>query len=64
MQVALRQKAKGATPHAGDVIAYIFCLGEDGKASDSAHADHAWHPEEIRRSNGELKIGALALNIP
>ena len=33
-----------------------FCLGEDGAASRTAQADRAYHPDEIWRSNGQLKI--------
>ncbi|KAF8323497.1 DNA polymerase alpha catalytic subunit [Cantharellus anzutake] len=55
-QVALRLKAKGRSPRAGDVMQYIFCLGENGESSKSGQADRAFHPDEIRRSNGTLKI--------
>ncbi|KAG8835098.1 DNA-directed DNA polymerase alpha catalytic subunit pol1 [Serendipita sp. 399] len=56
VQVALRMKSKGQSAKAGDVIPYIFCLGEDGTSSKVAQADRAHHPEEIRRSGGKLKI--------
>ena len=55
--VALRMKAKGQQPRAGDVIPYIFCQGEGGESSKSGQADKAHHPDEIRRSNGALQIG-------
>lgn len=57
VQVALRMKTKGQSAKAGDVVPYIFCLGEDGTSSKTAQADRAYHPEEIRRSAGKLKIG-------
>ncbi|POW04709.1 hypothetical protein PSTT_10205 [Puccinia striiformis] len=58
VQVALRMKLKGnATPKAGDVIPYIFCLGEDGSSSTrSAQADKARHPDELRRADTTWKI--------
>ncbi|KAF8316797.1 DNA polymerase alpha catalytic subunit [Clavulina sp. PMI_390] len=56
VQVALRMKTRGSTVRAGDVVQYIFCLGPNGESSKSGQADRAFHPEEIRRSNGELKI--------
>ena len=39
---------------------YIFCLGENGESSKSGQADRAYHPDEIRRSDGRLKIGRLS----
>ncbi|TBU30600.1 DNA polymerase alpha catalytic subunit [Dichomitus squalens] len=56
VQVALRMKAKGGTAHAGDVIPYIFCLGEGGETAKSAQADRARSPEEIRRESDKYKI--------
>jgi DNA polymerase alpha subunit A len=50
-------KAKGATVRAHDVIPYIMCVGEDGKAARSAQADKAFHPDDLRRQGSELKIG-------
>ena len=55
-QVGLRMKQRNQSAKAGDVIPYIFCLGEDGAASRTAQADRAYHPDEIRRSNGQLRI--------
>ena len=49
-------KQRNQSAKAGDVIPYIFCLGEDGAASRTAQADRAFHPDEIRRSNGQLRI--------
>ena len=57
VQVALRLKAKGGTSRAGDVIPYVFCLGENGETSKSAQADRAKHPDEVRRESDKLKIG-------
>ncbi|CAH7685382.1 DNA polymerase alpha subunit A [Phakopsora pachyrhizi] len=58
VQVALKMKLKGnTTPKAGDVIPYIFCLGEDGSSSTkSAQADKARHPDDLRRKGSNLKI--------
>ncbi|KIJ54743.1 hypothetical protein M422DRAFT_24648 [Sphaerobolus stellatus SS14] len=56
VQVALRRKSKGIPAKNGDVIPYIFCLGGDGSSSKTAQADLAYHPDEIRKANGELKI--------
>ncbi|KAJ3546934.1 hypothetical protein NM688_g5461 [Phlebia brevispora] len=47
VQVALKMKAKGGTARAGDVIPYVFCLGDNGEGSRTAQADHAKHPEEF-----------------
>src|SRR5258708_27738217 len=62
VQVALRLKAKGQSPRSGDVMQYIFCLGENDESSRSAQADRAYHPDEIRRSDGRLKIGKPSLS--
>lgn len=57
VQVALRMKARGITARAGDVIPYVFCLGEGGESSKTAQADKAKHPDEVRRESDKLKIG-------
>ena len=57
VQVALRNKAKGGTARAGDVIPYIFCVGEGGETAKTAQADRARSPEEIRREGDKYKIG-------
>lgn len=57
VQVALRMKARGITARAGDVIPYVFCLGESGESSKTAQADKAKHPDEVRRESDKLKIG-------
>lgn len=56
VQVALRMKAKGVAVRAHDVIPYILCLGADGKGARSAQADHAFHPDDLRRAGSDLKI--------
>ncbi|KAI0630777.1 hypothetical protein C8Q77DRAFT_225853 [Trametes polyzona] len=56
VQVALRMKARGLTARAGDVIPYVFCLGETGESSKTAQADKAKHPDEVRRESDKLKI--------
>ncbi|KAL7423389.1 DNA-directed DNA polymerase alpha catalytic subunit pol1 [Cryptotrichosporon argae] len=56
VQVALRLKQKGTAVRAHDVIPYIMCLGEDGKASRTAQADRAFHPDDLRRQGSDLRI--------
>lgn len=57
VQVALRMKTRGGNARMGDVIPYIFCLGEDGTSSTkTAQAERAHHPDELRRKDSELKI--------
>lgn len=58
VQVALRMNLKGnVKTKAGDVIPYIFCLGEDGSSSSrSAQADKARHPDDLRRVDTPWKI--------
>lgn len=50
VQVALRMKKKGLPTRAGDVIPYIFCIGDDGQSPKAAQADRARHLDEIRRA--------------
>ena len=59
VQVALRMQAKGQSVKAGDVIPYIFCLGEDGSTAKSAKADRAFHPDDLRKKDTTLKIGKM-----
>ena len=59
VQVALRMKARGATPRAGDVIPYVFCLGPGGESGKTAQADRAKHPDEVRKIDSDLQIGKL-----
>ncbi|KAJ1580306.1 hypothetical protein NDA11_003538 [Ustilago hordei] len=57
VQVALRMKQRGGSARMGDVIPYIFCLGEDGSSSSkTAQAERAHHPDELRRKDSELKV--------
>ncbi|TFY64658.1 hypothetical protein EVJ58_g2476 [Rhodofomes roseus] len=56
VQVALRMKARGGTARSGDVIPYVFCLGDNGETSKSAQAERAKHPDEVRRANSGLQI--------
>ncbi|KAK0553775.1 DNA-directed DNA polymerase alpha catalytic subunit pol1 [Tilletia horrida] len=57
VQVALRKIAKGGSARQGDVLSYIFCLGEDGSSSSkTAQADRAWDVEDVRREGSTLKI--------
>ncbi|UZJ56615.1 hypothetical protein CBS101457_005935 [Exobasidium rhododendri] len=57
VQVARRMEAKGVSVRMGDVIPYIFCVGDDGSSSiKGAQADRAFHPDEIRRSDSSLQI--------
>ncbi|KAE8232931.1 hypothetical protein CF326_g2033 [Tilletia indica] len=57
VQVALRKIAKGGSARQGDIVSYIFCLGEDGSSSSkSAQADRAWDVEDVRREGSALKI--------
>ncbi|GAA99900.1 uncharacterized protein L969DRAFT_102320 [Mixia osmundae IAM 14324] len=51
--VARRQKAKGYSAKAKDVVAYIFCLGEDGSSAKTAQADRARHPDDLRQKEGK-----------
>ncbi|KAH9933419.1 ribonuclease H-like domain-containing protein [Fomitopsis serialis] len=55
VQVALRMKARGGTARSGDVIPYVFCLGENGESAKSAQADKAKHPDEVRKTGSGLK---------
>ncbi|KAJ9113184.1 hypothetical protein QFC22_006023 [Naganishia vaughanmartiniae] len=56
VQVALRLKQKGTMVKAGDVVPYLFCMGSDGKTAKSAQADRAFHPDEFRKPDSELKL--------
>lgn len=49
-------KAKGQSVRAGDVIPYVFCMGEDGITAKSAKADRAYHPDDLRKKDTTLKI--------
>lgn len=54
-------KAKGGSARSGDVIPYVFCLGDGGESSKGAQAERAKHPDEIRRAGSGLKIGQRPL---
>ncbi|CAO1638402.1 unnamed protein product [Sympodiomycopsis kandeliae] len=57
VHVALRMQERGLSARMGDVIPYIFCLGSDGGSSlKSAQADRAHHPDELRKTDTELKV--------
>lgn len=55
--VALRMKSKGQSARAGDVIPYIFCLGDDSSSGKSMQADKAHHPDELKKGGNGLQIG-------
>lgn len=57
VQVALRMKARGATPQAGYVILYVFCLRPGSELGKSAQVDWAKHPDEVRKADSNLQIG-------
>ena len=54
-------KSRGGTARSGDVIPYVFCVGDGGETSKSAQADRAKHPDEVRKVGSELKIGECML---
>ncbi|KIM44768.1 hypothetical protein M413DRAFT_442728 [Hebeloma cylindrosporum] len=56
VQVALRMKQRGGSARTGDVIPYIFCLAEGEESAKSTQADHAKHPDELRKAGSTLKI--------
>ncbi|KAI6139794.1 hypothetical protein BKA82DRAFT_955077 [Pisolithus tinctorius] len=57
VQVALRMKAKGGSARSGDVIPYVFCIGNGEEPSKTAQADRARHPDELKKAApGELDI--------
>lgn len=57
VQVAKRMADRGVTVRMGDVIPYVFCLGDDGSsASKTAQADRAYHPDEVRKAGSTLRI--------
>lgn len=56
VQVAKRMQAKGITVRMGDVIPYIFCSSEEGTSSKTAQAERAFHPDDLRRKDSDLKV--------
>jgi hypothetical protein len=55
-------KTKGGSARSGDVISYIFCLGDDGQTARTAQADKAHHPDDLRKAGSTLKIGEGLIN--
>ena len=47
-------KALGQSVRAGDTLPYVICEG-----TDSSPANRAYHPDEVNKSNGELKLDVL-----
>lgn len=57
VQVAKRMQAKGLTVRTGEVIPYVFCLGDDEWTSTkTAQAERAFHPDDLRRKDTSLRI--------
>ncbi|QRV74151.1 DNA polymerase family B [Ceratobasidium sp. AG-Ba] len=56
VHVAKRMKERGGHARLGDVIPYIFCLGADGSSAKTGQADRAYHPEELKKADSELRI--------
>jgi DNA polymerase alpha subunit A len=61
VQVALRMKARNVAARAGDVIPYIFCSGEGDMSGNTAQAERARHPDELRKAGSETQIGLYCL---
>ena len=57
VQVALRMKTRNVAVRAGDVIPYIFCSGEADATGNSAQAERARHPDELRKAAPEIPAG-------
>lgn len=55
----MKMKARGGSARAGDVIPYIFCLAEGEESAKTGQADRARHPDELRKTGSEFKIGKL-----
>ena len=56
VQVALKMKVRGSSVRAGDVIPYVFCLGDPSNGGKVSQAERAHHPDEIRRAT-DLQVG-------
>ncbi|KAI0255725.1 DNA polymerase alpha catalytic subunit [Lactifluus subvellereus] len=56
VQVALRMKARNTAVRAGDVVPYIFCISEGDGTGNTAQAERARHPDELRKSGSEIQI--------
>jgi len=59
VQVTLRMKTHHVAVRAGDVIPYIFCSdsGEGDGTGNTAQAEQAKHPDEIRKAGSNVEIG-------
>jgi DNA polymerase alpha subunit A len=64
VQVALRMKARNAAVRAGDVIPYIFCLGEVEAGGNNVQAERARHPDELRKASSETPTGEYTARCP
>lgn len=51
-------KSKGQAAKEGDVVPYIFCIGDHGSTGKTGKAENAHHPDDVRRQGSTLKIGA------
>lgn len=60
-QVALAMMKAGKPVNVGDHIEYVICEKEGAKAA----AERAFHPDDVERSEGELKVrvGVLRLHM-
>eukprot|EP00173_Palmaria_palmata_P004481 Plantae.Rhodophyta-Palmaria_palmata.ctg6216.p1 GENE.Plantae.Rhodophyta-Palmaria_palmata.ctg6216~~Plantae.Rhodophyta-Palmaria_palmata.ctg6216.p1 ORF type:complete len:420 (+),score=97.67 Plantae.Rhodophyta-Palmaria_palmata.ctg6216:171-1262(+) len=63
VQVALRMRKNGRRVQAGDYIKYVICKNASdesgakiGSSSHGGMAQHAYHPDEVMDSEGELVI--------
>jgi DNA polymerase alpha subunit A len=56
VQVALRLKTRNVTVRAGDVIPYIFCSEDGDGAGNSAQAERARHPDELRKAGAGSEV--------
>lgn len=55
-QVALAMMKAGKPVNVGDHIEYVICEKEGAKSA----AERAFHPDDVERSEGELKVRALS----
>ncbi|KAJ3161309.1 DNA-directed DNA polymerase alpha catalytic subunit pol1 [Geranomyces michiganensis] len=61
VQVALQMKARGIVAKIGDTIPYVICTAGadadgDGPTPGASMAERARHPDDVRKSNGAVKI--------
>jgi DNA polymerase elongation subunit (family B) len=52
VQVALAMMKEGKAVNVGDHIPYVICEKEGAKSA----ADRSYHPDEVLRSDGALKV--------